>query len=95
MCSGLQRVRNYAIIITLLALTGCANFQEVVNTIPSAAGTYAGAAVFGGEVSMNPEPIGYIKEDVNREGRAIYNNSRRKTQKSVTTLVQLLLEPTK
>lgn len=76
-------------------LTGCANFQEVVNTIPSAAGTYAGAAVFGGEVSMNPNPVDYIKEDVNRESRGIYNNSRRKTQKTVSTLVQLLLEPTK
>jgi hypothetical protein len=88
-------MRNYVIIILLLVLTGCANFQEVVNTIPSAAGTYAGAAVFGGEVSMNPDPVEYIKEDVNREGRIIYGNARRNTQKSVTILIQLLLEPTK
>lgn len=88
-------MRNYVIIFLLLVLTGCANFQEVVNTIPNAAGTYAGAAVFGGGVSMNPNPVAYIKEDINREGRIIYSNSRRKTKKSVATLIQLLFEPTK
>ena len=88
-------MKNYAIIISMLLITGCANFQEVVNTIPEAAGTYAGAAVFGGEVSMNPDPVEYIKEDVNREGRILYNDSRRKTQKSVSILIRLLFEPTK
>ena len=88
-------MRTYAILLTLIALTGCASTQEVINTIPQAAGTYAGAAVFGGEVHMNPDPAGYIKEEVNREGRIIYNDARRSTQKSVSILIELLLDPNK
>jgi uncharacterized protein YceK len=70
-------MRTYAILLTLIALTGCASTQEVINTIPQAAGTYAGAAVFGGEVHMNPDPVEYI------------------TQKSVSILIELLLNPNK
>ena len=88
-------MRSCAILLTLIALTGCASTQEVINTIPQAAGTYAGAAVFGGEVHMNPDPVGYIKEDVNREGRIIYNDARRSTQKSVSVLIELLLNTNK
>lgn len=88
-------MRSCAILLTLIALTGCASTQEVLNTIPQAAGTYARAAVFGGEVHMNPDPVEYIKEDVNREGRAIYNDARRSTQKSVSILIELLLNPNK
>ena len=88
-------MRSCAILLTLIALTGCASTQEVVNTIPQAAGTYAGAAVFGGEVHMNPDPVEYIKEDVNREGRIIYNDARRSTQKSVSVLIELLLNTNK
>lgn len=88
-------MRSCAILLTLIALTGCASTQEVLNTIPQAAGTYAGAAVFGGEVHMNPDPVEYIKEDVNREGRIIYNDARRSTQKSVSVLIELLLNTNK
>lgn len=88
-------MRTYVILLTLIALTGCASTQEVINTIPQAAGTYAGAAVFGGEVHMNPDPVEYIKEDVNREGRIIYNDARRSTQKSVSVLIELLLNTNK
>ena len=88
-------MRSCVILLTLIALTGCASTQEVINTIPQAAGTYAGAAVFGGEVHMNPDPVGYIKEDVNREGRIIYNDARRSTQKSVSILIDLLLNTNK
>ena len=41
----LMRMRNYAILLTLIALTGCASTQEVVNTVPTAIGTVAAAAV--------------------------------------------------
>jgi len=88
-------MKNYVIILTLIALTGCASTQNVANSIPDAIGTVAGAAVFGGEVSMNPDPVEYIKEDVNREFRIGYGNARRKTQRSVSVLIQLLLEDTK
>lgn len=88
-------MKNYVIILILIALTGCASTQEVANSIPAAIGTVAGAAVFGGEVSMNPDPVDYIKEDVNREFRIGYGNARRKTQRSVSVLIQLLLEDTK
>ena len=88
-------MRKYVIILTLIALTGCASTQEVSNSIPAAIGTVAGAAVFGGEVSMVPDPVDYIKEDVNREFRIGYGNARRNTQRSVSVLIQLLLEPTK
>ena len=88
-------MKNYAIIISMLLITGCANFQEVVNTIPEAAGTYAGAAVFGGEVSMNPDPVDYIKQDVNREGRIIYGDARRNTKHIIANSIRKLFEPTK
>jgi hypothetical protein len=88
-------MKNYVIILILIALTGCASTQNVANSIPDAIGTIAGAAVFGGEVSMNPDPVDYIKEDVNREVRIGYNDARRKTQRSVSILIQLLLEDTK
>lgn len=88
-------MKNYAIILILIVLTGCASTQEVGNSIPDAIGTVAGAAVFGGNVSMNPRPVEYIKEDVNREFRIGYNDARRKTQRSVSILIQLLLEDTK
>ena len=86
---------RYAILFTALIITGCASTQELIDTIPQAVGTYAGAAVFGGEVHMNPEPVGYVKEDVNREGRIIYNDARRNTQKSVAGLIEFLLNDNK
>ena len=88
-------MKNGVILFVMIVLSGCASTQNVVNSIPDAIGTVAGAAVFGGEVSMNPDPVDYIKEDVNREGRMIYGDARRKTQRSVSVLIQLLLEPTK
>ena len=88
-------MKNSVILTILIALTGCASTQEVANSIPDAIGTVAGAAVFGGTVSMNPDPVEYIKEDVNREIRIGYNDTRRKTQRSVSILIQLLLEDTK
>lgn len=47
-------MKNSAIIILLFTLVGCASTQNVANSIPDAIGTIAGAAVFGGEVSMDP-----------------------------------------
>lgn len=88
-------MRNYAILLILIALTGCASTQEVVNTVPSAIGTIAGAAVFGGEVSMNPDPVDYIKQDVNREGRIIYGDVRRNTKDIIANSIRKLFEPTK
>jgi len=88
-------MKRYVILFVLVTLAGCASTQNVANSIPDAIGTVAGAAVFGGEVSMNPDPVEYIKEDVNREFRIGYGNARRNTQKSVSILIQLLLEDTK
>ena len=88
-------MKRCVILIVLMTLVGCASTQEVGNSIPDAIGTVAGAAVFGGNVSMNPDPVEYIKEDVNREIRIGYNDTRRKTQRSVSVLIQLLLEDTK
>lgn len=88
-------MRNCAILLTLLVLTGCASTQDVLNTIPQAAGTCAGAAVFGGEVHMNPDPVEYVKEDVNREGRIMYNGARRSTQNSVAKFIELLFDTNK
>ena len=83
----LMRMRNYAILLTLIALTGCASTQEVVNTVPTAIGTVAAAAVFGGEVSMNPDPVDYIKQDVNKEGRIVYNDTRQKTKEIIANII--------
>lgn len=88
-------LRNSVILLTLIALTGCASTQEVVNTVPSAVGTIAAAAVFGGEVSMNPDPIEYIKQDVNRGGRIIYGGARRKTKQSIANMILILFKTTK
>lgn len=88
-------LRNSAILLILIALTGCASTQEVINTVPNAVGTVAAAAVFGGEVSMVPEPVDYIKQDVNRQGRYIYGDARRKTKQSIANIVLKLFETTK
>lgn len=88
-------MRNYAILLVLIALTGCASTQEVANTLPSAVGTIVAAAVFGGEVSMNPDPVEYIKQDVNREGRIIYGDARRNTKHIIANSIRKLFEPTK
>lgn len=88
-------MRNGVILLILIALTGCASTQEVVNTIPSAVGTVVGAAVFGGEVSMNPDPVEYIKQDVNREGRIIYGDARRNTKHIIANSIRKLFEPSK
>lgn len=88
-------LRNSVILLILIALTGCASTQGVVNTVPSAIGTVAAAAVFGGEVSMNPNPVDYIKQDVNREGRIIYGDARRKTKQSIANMILIFFDSTK
>jgi hypothetical protein len=81
----------------LISLTGCASLETssrrvgedvgaVANTLPSAVGTIAGAAIFGGTVSMVPAPEDYLADSVNREGRMIYNESRRAVQKTVSDI---------
>jgi hypothetical protein len=78
----------------LIALSGCASLETstkrvgedveaVVQTIPSAIGTIAGAAIFGGTVSAVPAPDAYLSDSVNREGRIIYNDSRRAVSNAV------------
>jgi hypothetical protein len=80
-------MRNGAILFVLLMLTGCANFQEVVGTIPDAVGTVAAAEVFGGEVSMVPDPVEYATRDVEREGRIVYGDARRNTKAAISTAI--------
>ena len=77
-------IKNGAILLTLLALTGCANFQEVVDTIPAAVGTVAAAEVFGGEVGMVPDPVEYATRDIEKEGRLIYGDARRNTNAAIS-----------
>ena len=88
----LTKMRNGAILFVLLALTGCANFQEVVGTIPDAVGTAAAAEVFGGEVSMVPDPVEYATRDVEREGRIIYNGARRNTKAAISDAISGLFK---
>lgn len=88
-------MRNSAILFVLIVLSGCASTQNLVNTMPSAAGTVAAAAIFGGEVSMNPDPVGYIAEDVNRQSRQIYGDTRRKTTQAITDSIAKLFTPAK
>lgn len=83
-------MRNCVIILILIALTGCASTQNVVNTIPTAVGTVVTTAIFGGTVSANPDPVDYVAESVNREGRAIYNDTRRKTQAGIAESIAIL-----
>lgn len=88
-------MRNGAILFVLLMLTGCANFQEVVNTIPEAIGTVAAAEVFGGEVSMVPDPVEYATRDVEREGRAVYGDARRNTKAAISATITKFFYATK
>jgi len=88
-------MRNSVIILLLVALTGCASTQNLVNTIPSAVGTVAATAIFGGEVSMVPDPEQYVKDDVNRQSRQIYNDTRRNTTQAITDSLLFLFSPAK
>ena len=88
-------MRNNVIILLLIVLTGCASTQNLVNTVPSAVGIVAAATVFGGEVSMNPDPVAYIAEDINREGRQIYSDTRRNTTQAITDSIRKLFTPAK
>ena len=88
-------MRNGVIILVLIALTGCASTQNVINAIPAAVGTVATTAIFGGTVGVNPDPVAYIAEDINREGRVIYNDTRRNTQKAIAESIAILFTPAK
>lgn len=88
-------IRSSVILLVLIALTGCASTQNLINTVPSAVGTVAAAAIFGGEVSMNPEPVGYIAEDINRQSRQIYSDTRRNTTQAITDSIVKLFTPAK
>jgi len=88
-------MRNGVILFVLLMLTGCANFQEVVNTIPDAVGTAAAAEVFGGEVGMVPDPVEYATRDIEREGRITYNSARRNTKTAISDAIMNLFNTTK
>jgi len=95
-------MKNSVILFVMIVLTGCASVQhvqgttgEVVNSVPAAIGTVAAAAVFGGEVSMVPDPAGYIKDDINREGRIVYGDARRKTKQGIANMILILFETTK
>lgn len=95
-------LKNGVILFVLIALSGCASVEhvrstteEVVNTVPSAIGTIAAAAIFGGEVSMNPDPVDYIKDDINLEGRIIYSDVRRNTRRFISYSLKKLFEGTK
>ena len=84
-------MKNSVILLTLIALSGCASTQNLVDNIPEATGTAAATVIFGGTISMNPDPVDYIAADVNREGRVIYNDTRRKTQAAIAESIAFLL----
>ncbi len=88
-------MKNSVILLVLIALTGCASTQNLINTVPSAVGTVAATAIFGGEVSMNPDPVGYIAEDINRQSRQIYSDARRNTTQAITDSISKLFAPAK
>lgn len=88
-------MRNCVIILVLIILSGCASTQNLINAAPNAIGTIAAAAIFGGEVSMNPEPEAYIAESINRESRQIYNDTRRNTTQAISNSITNLFTPAK
>lgn len=95
-------MRNSVILIMLITLSGCASVQhvqgtaeEVINTVPSAIGTVAAAAIFGGEVSINPDPMEYIRDDIDREGRIVYGDVRRNTGRFISYTIKKLFKPAK
>jgi len=88
-------IKNSVILFVLIVLSGCASTQNLINTVPSAVGTVATAAIFGGEVSMNPEPVGYIAEDINRQSRQIYGDTRRNTTQAITDSIAKLFDTAK
>ena len=88
-------MRNGVILFVLLMLTGCANFQEVVSTVPEAVGVVIAAEVFGGEVSMVPDPVEYATRDIEREGRITYNSAQRNTKAAISDAIINLFNTTK
>lgn len=88
-------MRKGAILLVMFALAGCANFREVVNSAPDATGTIVVTKVFGGNVSVVPDPTEYVMQDVNREGRIVYGDARRNTKAAISTAITKLFESTK
>ena len=88
-------MKNSVIILILIALAGCASTNNVVKAVPAAAGTVVTTAIFGGTVGVNPDPVGYIAEDVNRETRVAHNDARRKTAQAIADSISLLLSTAK
>ncbi len=91
--------RIIVLAVVLIYLTGCATVEtggrrvgsdvgDVVHSVPQAVGQVAGAAVFGGTVTMNPDPGHYLEESVNREGRAIYTDAQLGVQKLVEDAIR-------
>lgn len=86
----------------LVILSGCASvnhIQDTTNTVagsvPNAIGTVAAATIFGGEVSINPDPVQYIIDDINREGRIIHGDARRNTKYLISNSIIKLFKRTK
>lgn len=95
-------MKNSVILIVLIILSGCASVghvQDTTNTVigsaPDAIGIIAAAAVFGGKVNVNPDPIQYIKADIDREGRIIHGNMRRNTKRFISSSIIKLFKQTK
>ena len=81
-------MKRGVIIVVLTMLAGCTSIQEIAHSVPDAAGTAVSTAIFGGEVSMVPHPEGYVKDEINRESRRIYRDSRRSVKDGIADTIR-------
>jgi hypothetical protein len=75
---------------TLGKIIGEKNVQRVedsitgiVQSIPNAIGQIASASIFGGEISLQPDPVNALKTTANQVGRSVINNTRDKFTSAV------------
>ncbi len=96
--------RLMVVFIVFIMLSGCATVENsagrvgedagaVVGSVPQWAGQVAGAAVFGGTVSANPNPGTYIEDSVNRGVRDVHGAGQLGVQKAVEDTIRRIFEP--
>lgn len=90
--------------IVIVLVSGCATVEHsagrvgddagaVVGSVPQWVGQVAGAAIFGGTVTANPDPGTYIEDSVNRGVRDIYGAGQLGVQKAVEDTIRRIFEP--
>jgi hypothetical protein len=63
------------------------SISGIVGAIPDAIGTVVSASIFGGTVSLNPDPVQALRTTANQISRSVYNTARNNFQSTVSGAV--------